>query len=128
MNDDRKSMANTEKKVIIPVPPLLSEMDEAYFDLRNSIVERVKNTRLKFIMQANQGMIEMYWNIGNEILKKQQAEGWGTKVIDRLSADLRNEFPDMEGFSTRNLKYMRKFAETWFSIVQHPSCCTITMA
>ena len=48
MSDDRKSMAKTEKDVIIPVPPKLSGMDAAYFDLRTSIVERVKSTRLNF--------------------------------------------------------------------------------
>jgi len=64
-------------------------------------------------MQANQGMIELYWNIGNDILQKQRAEGWGARVIDRLSADLREEFPDMEGFSTRNLRNMKRFAQEW---------------
>ena len=113
MSDGRKSMAKTKKDVIIPVPPPLSEMDSAYFDLRNVIVERVKNTRLNFIIQANQSMIELYWNIGNDILQKQEAEGWGTKVIDRLSADLREEFPEMGGFSTRNLRNMKKFAQEW---------------
>ncbi|MCL2873662.1 MAG: PDDEXK nuclease domain-containing protein [Defluviitaleaceae bacterium] len=122
MSDDRKSMAKTKKDVIIPVPPLLSEMDASYFELRNSIIERVKNTRLKFVMQANQGMIELYWNIGNDILKKQEAEGWGAKVIDRLSSDLREEFPEMEGFSTRNLRNMKRFAQEWAndSIWQQP--------
>ena len=49
-------------------------------------------------------------------------EGWGAKVIDRLSSDLTKEFPDMKGFSPRNLKYMRSFAAAWTdpSIVQAP--------
>lgn len=65
-------------------------------------------------------MILMYWHIGKAILSKQGTEGWGTKVIDRLSADLKDAFPEETGFSTRNLKYMRKFAESWadFEIVQ----------
>lgn len=59
-------------------------------------------------------------NIGNDILQRQQAEGWGARVIDRLSADLKEEFPEMTGYSPRNLKYMRRFAETWqdYVIVQ----------
>lgn len=113
MGDERKSMAKTEKDVIIPVPPSLSEMDSAYFDLRNLIIERVKSTRLNYVMQVNQGMIELYWYIGNDILQKQEAEGWGARVIDRLSADLREEFPDTEGFSARNLGNMKRFAKTW---------------
>ena len=54
-----------------------------------------------------------YWQIGRDILDRQQKESWGAKVIDRLAADLKREFPDMKGFSPRNLKYMRRFAEVW---------------
>ena len=65
-------------------------------------------------------MICLYWKIGKAILQKQEEEGWGTKVIDRMAKDLKEAFPDMSGFSPRNIKYMRKFAECWldFSIVQ----------
>lgn len=55
----------------------------------------------------------LYWQIGNDILERQQQQGWGTKVIDRLAQDLRADFPDMKGFSPRNLKYMRSFAQAW---------------
>jgi predicted nuclease of restriction endonuclease-like (RecB) superfamily len=55
----------------------------------------------------------LYWSIGREILERQTSEGWGTRVIDRLAADLRQLFPDMKGISGRNLKYMRSFAQTW---------------
>ena len=58
-------------------------------------------------------MICLYWKIGKAILEKQEVEGWGAKVIDRMSKDLCNEFPDMKGFSARNIKYMRKFALSW---------------
>lgn len=67
-------------------------------------------------------MILLYWDIGRVILERQSAEGWGAKVIDRLSSDLREAFPDMKGLSPRNLKYMRAFAEAWpkKAIVQGP--------
>jgi len=58
-------------------------------------------------------MIDLYWSIGSVILARQAAEGWGAKVIDRLSQDLRTAFPDMSGLSARNLKYMRAFAAAW---------------
>lgn len=58
-------------------------------------------------------MIDLYWRIGGVILARQAAEGWGARVIDRLSQDLRAAFPDMSGFSARNLKYMRAFAAAW---------------
>ena len=58
-------------------------------------------------------MVLLYWEIGKTILRRQEREGWGAKVIDRLSADLRTAFPDMQGLSPRNLKNMRTFAAAW---------------
>jgi predicted nuclease of restriction endonuclease-like (RecB) superfamily len=55
----------------------------------------------------------LYWQIGRDILVRQAEQGWGGKVIDRLAHDLRTAFPTMKGFSPRNLKYMRAFAEAW---------------
>lgn len=55
----------------------------------------------------------LYWHIGQEILKRQQEEGWGSKVVSRLAQDLKQEFPDMKGFSRTNLLYMRAFAEAY---------------
>jgi predicted nuclease of restriction endonuclease-like (RecB) superfamily len=55
----------------------------------------------------------LYWQIGRDILDRQEREKWGAKVIDRLATDLKRSFPDMKGFSPRNLKYMRAFAEAW---------------
>jgi predicted nuclease of restriction endonuclease-like (RecB) superfamily len=68
-------------------------------------------------------MICLYWNIGREILDKQERHGWGSKIIDNLSADLLRSFPNMKGLSVRNLKYMRQFAEVYpnFEIVQRVS-------
>lgn len=65
-------------------------------------------------------MLCLYWNIGRGILKKQEEEGWGTKIIDRMAKDLKDAFPEMSGFSPRNIKYMRKFADSCpdFEIVQ----------
>ena len=62
-------------------------------------------------MAVNNELILLYWNIGREILERQGREGWGSRVIDRLSLDLRHDFPDMKGLSARNLKYMRALAE-----------------
>ena len=55
-------------------------------------------------MNANTSMICLYWNIGRAILEKQEKEGWGVKVIDRVSKDLKTAFPEMSGFSPRNIK------------------------
>lgn len=69
--------------------------------------------RFSVVLSANASMIYLYWNIGKAILNKQAEEGWGSKVIDRISKDINDAFPDMSGFSPRNIKYMRKFAEVW---------------
>ena len=78
----------------------------------------LKNFKQPFAV--NTELIRLYWEIGNEILKRQEELGWGAKVIPQLSKDLMAEFPEMKGFSVRNLKYMRLFAMTWRdkSIVQ----------
>lgn len=74
-------------------------------------------------------MICLYWHIGKEILQKQEKEGWGAKIIDRMSKDLKEAFPDMSGFSPRNIKYMRKFAACWPDFEKGAAgCCTNTMA
>lgn len=64
-------------------------------------------------LTVNQELLKLYWQIGNDILQRQQQQGWGSKVIDQLAKDLRVAFPELKGFSARNLKYMRAFAEAW---------------
>jgi predicted nuclease of restriction endonuclease-like (RecB) superfamily len=66
---------------------------------------------------ANAAMVLLYWDIGRMILDRQEREGWGAKIIDRLAADLCEAFPDMKGFSPRNLKYMCAFAAEWTDLV-----------
>ena len=63
------------------------------------------------MLAANEMQIRLYHEIGREILDRQNQQGWGAKVIDRLSSDLRTAFPEMKGLSSRNLKYMKFFAQ-----------------
>jgi predicted nuclease of restriction endonuclease-like (RecB) superfamily len=118
--DARKSMGKQKRGAIIPAPPSKAELPSSYSSFFAQLKDRITQERLRTVIAANSAMIKLYWEIGCAILNKQNQEGWGAKVIDRLSADLKNEFPDMKGFSPRNLKYMRKFAESWpnFEIVQ----------
>ena len=74
---------------------------------------RIRQAQVKAAIAVNKELLILYWQIGREILTRQQQEGWGSKVMDRLAKDLKREFPDMKGFSPRNLKYMRAFAEAW---------------
>lgn len=82
-----------------------------YADWLTSLKRRIQGARQKAALAANGEQIQLYHDIGREILERQGGQGWGAKVIDRLSADLRAAFPDMKGFSVRNLHYMRVFAE-----------------
>lgn len=84
-----------------------------YPQLLDSVTHAVSLGRRRAISAANTELVLTYWAVGNEILARQDAEGWGTRVIDRLSDDLRARFPDTKGFSARNLKYMRAFAAAW---------------
>jgi len=84
-----------------------------YGEFLAAIKEHVRGARLRAVAAANQELLRGYWEIGAEILRRQQQEGWGARVIDRLAADLRIEFPGVKGFSSRSLKYMRAFAAAW---------------
>ena len=110
---DRKSRGRNKPGVMMPAPTPLQEMPENYGEFLAKLKERISSERVKAILSANSALVLMYWDIGQSILERQHNEGWGAKVIDRLSHDLKTAFPDMSGFSPRNLKYMRKFAESW---------------
>ena len=75
--------------------------------------DRIRTAHVKAGLAVNRELVLLYWRIGRDILTRQGGEGWGAKVIERLSHDLRVAFPEMKGFSPRNLKYMRAFAEAW---------------
>ena len=75
------------------------------------IKERIRTVQIRAALAANAELVLHYWEIGCDILASQKRKGWGAKVIDRLAADLGREFPKLAGYSARNLKYMRAFAE-----------------
>lgn len=105
-----------------PTMPVVSSMPEWYPELLASVARQVNTGRFKAITAANRELLASYFAIGQDILDRQSLEGWGARIIDRLSADLKDQFPGASGFSPRNLKYMRAFAETWpvEAIVQAP--------
>jgi hypothetical protein len=74
-----------------------------YKELLIEIKSRVQEAQLKSVMAANSQMLLLYWQMGQYILQNQEAEGWGTKIINKLSVDLKKEFPALKGFSPRNL-------------------------
>jgi len=86
---------------------------EGYDEFLRGLKERIRTAQVRAALAVNRELVLLYWRIGQDILERQRQSGWGSKVIDRLAADLRSAFPEMSGFSPRNLKYMRAFAEAW---------------
>ena len=81
-----------------------------YAGLLEQVKVRVRTSRVQAARAVNTELVGLYWQIGRSILDRQESEGWGSKVIGRLAADLRAEFPGMRGLSQRSLVYMRTFA------------------
>jgi len=116
MSYKRKQRGKTKPEVVFPIAENRADMPTLYAPFFKQLKELIAKERLRAVLNANQRMIIMYWHIGNAILAKQNEEGWGAKIIDRLSKDLKEAFPEEIGFSPRNLKYMRKFAAAWTDV------------
>ena len=84
---------------------------EGYEPFLKDLKERIRTAQVRAALAVNRELVLLYWSIGRDILTRQKQHAWGAKIIDRLAADLHKAFPEMTGFSPRNLKYMRAFAE-----------------
>jgi predicted nuclease of restriction endonuclease-like (RecB) superfamily len=94
-------------------PASLTPPPSGYAEWLIELKQRIHTAQQRATLAVNRELVGLYWSIGSEILARQAEQGWGAKVIDRLAHDLRTAFPEMKGFSPRNLKYMRAFAEAW---------------
>ena len=96
------------------------QLTDDYKNWLSELKIRIKHAQQKAVLAVNKELVLLYWQIGHEILIRQERSGWGAKIVNQLSADLKTAFPEMQGFSPRNLKYMRAFAAAWqdFQIVQ----------
>lgn len=102
------SMRN--KKTVSPKNDL--GYPKEYAKLFDQLKADIKQTQLRAALLVTKELILLYWRTGKVLLEQSNREGWGAKTLERLSRDLKSEFPDVEGFSLRNLQYMRKFAES----------------
>ena len=93
---------------------------EGYSAWLGELKQRIQSAQQRAALSVNRELVLLYWHIGHDILERQQAQGWGAKIVDQLAKDLTTAFPDMKGFSRSNLMYMRAFHEAWpdESIVQ----------
>jgi len=96
---------------------------EGYPQLLEQLKTQVRQARIRASRVVNTELLTLYWDLGRAILDRQETEGWGTKVIDRLAVDLRAAFPGMRGLSRSNLKYMRQMASTWPRTAIGPTSC-----
>jgi predicted nuclease of restriction endonuclease-like (RecB) superfamily len=84
-----------------------------YFSFLHDLKTRIRETQLRASLAVHRELVMLYWQIGNALVERTNQAGWGTKLIDQLARDLKLEFPDVQGFSPRNLRYMRSFALAW---------------
>ncbi len=104
MAEDRAGERPRRERALVP---------QGYQELLGDLKERIRSAQIRAALSVNRELIGLYWQIGRAISERQETHGWGTQVIDRLSADLRHAFPEMKGFSPRNLRYMRAFATAY---------------
>ena len=91
----------------------LTKRPEGYEEFLRDLKQRIRTAQVRAVLAVNRELVLLYWQIGREILERQDRAGWGAKIIESLAADLHLEFPEVKGFSTRNLKYMRALAEAY---------------
>lgn len=91
----------------------LIKIDREYKDWILSVQQRYRQCQMKASTSVNREMLLFYWSLGKDIASLQAESRWGSKVLDQISRDLQNAFPNTKGFSTTNLKYMRRFYELY---------------
>jgi len=95
------------------MPRTANKLPSSYPAMLEDIKSRIHAAQIKAALSVNRELIGLYWDIGKLITVRQKNEGWGKSIVERLSADLRNEFPQIVGFSPRNIWRMRSFYLAW---------------
>lgn len=90
-----------------------SSIPSGYSEFLKVLKSRIETAQLRAAASVNIELTTLYWDIGQRLSKKTNQQGWGTKVVERLAADLADAFPGVAGFSKRNLELMRQFAESY---------------
>ena len=93
--------------------PNALHLPSGYLELLQELKERIRVAQIRAAFAVNRELVLLYWSIGRDLTQRFASEGWGTKINERLSKDLQAAFPGVEGFSPRNLRYMRAFADAW---------------
>lgn len=101
--------SNPRPRRSLPAPHLPA----GYGSFLSHLKDRIRTAQVGAALSVNRELVLLYWDIVRQILERQENEGWGAKVIERLARDLRVEFPEMRGLSPRNLLFMRAFAKAY---------------
>ncbi|MFZ5892560.1 MAG: PDDEXK nuclease domain-containing protein [Myxococcota bacterium] len=96
-----------------PPPAALAKRPPGYAEWLIDLKSRIHIAQQRAALAVNRELLQLYWELGRDILERQAQVGWGAGIVDQVAADLRAAFPEMKGFSRSNLKYMRAFAEAW---------------
>lgn len=84
-------------------------IDNTYRQWLLDLKQRIRQSQIKAAIKVNTELLRLYWDLGHDIVVRQMESTWGSRFFDRLSQDLRREFPEMKGFSSTNLKYCKRF-------------------
>jgi len=85
------------------------EHKDEYKSWLTDIKMRIKQTQIKAAIKVNTELLQLYWDLGHDIVVRQMEADWGDKILEQLSKDLKKEFPDLKGFYATNLKYCKRF-------------------
>lgn len=97
------------------------ELTVEYRQWFKQLKEHIRSSQIKAAVKVNKEMLELYWNLGQDISERKAEAVWGNGFFDMLSKNLKEEFPSMQGFSPTNLKYMKRFYEFYnqSDIIRH---------
>lgn len=108
-----KAVSKRPAKVVPQAVAQASAVPGGYIAWLGELKQRIHAAQQRAAQAVNHELVLLYWQIGRDIQQRFAEQNWGSKIIDRLAQDLRKAFPDMQGFSPRNLRYMRSFAQAW---------------
>lgn len=114
MTDKRKKankVVSTKEK--IPARRKAAALPKGYKEFVIRLKSKIQTSQIKAVASVNRELIRLYWDIGKDIVERQEIDGWGSKVIEKIAADLQNEFPGVSGFSPRNVWRMRAFYQAY---------------
>ncbi|MDR0415762.1 MAG: PDDEXK nuclease domain-containing protein, partial [Propionibacteriaceae bacterium] len=113
MPDASVAPAGGGQKVVPQAAGQLNGMPAGYAEWLAEVKARVRTTQIRAARAANNEALRLYWSVSRDILDRQERNGWSAGVVERLSKDLRAEFPGQQEWSPSNLRYMRRVAQVW---------------